>query len=119
MKTFENIYLMPFVSELPDTWIRDQNHNFAFQFESFRDEKNELFLDVINGKKNLKNSDLKFYHKDGEIRTLIENIHIITIRGWGNLTSPNCLGLSQEEAANVQDTLAEYIAERLNDRSVK
>lgn len=35
-------------------------------------------------------------------------------RGWGNLTSPNCLGLSTEAAIKVQDEFAEFVLSKLN-----
>ena len=38
------------------------------------------------------------------------------IRGWGNLTGAGAHNLSVEEAANIQDTFADFIVERLNFR---
>ena len=116
-KTFNEVYKLPFERRLNfDSWIYDQNRNFCFQFEKYRDNENDLLLQVINGEKKLENKDLIFTHKNGEIKDNNGN-HWITIRGWGNLTSPNCLGFSPEEAANIQDTLAEYIIQRLNFRT--
>lgn len=116
MKTFKEVYQLPFHRRtLVDTWIYDEGNNFCFQFEKYRDKLNILLLQVINGDRYLENENLTFHHKDGEIIDNNGN-HLITIRGWGNLTSPNCFGFSPEEAANIQDTLAEYIVERLNYR---
>ena len=39
---------------------------------------------------------------------------VIDIRGWGNLTGTGGYNLSEESAMIVQDTLAEYIIQRLN-----
>lgn len=116
-KTFRDVYQLPFHRRtLVDTWIYDEGNNFCFQFEKYRDELNILLLRVINGDRYLENENLTFYHKDGEIIDNNGN-HLITIRGWGNLTSPNCLGFSPEEAANIQDTLADYIVQQLNFRA--
>ena len=116
-KTFRDVYQLPFHRRtLVDTWIYDEGNNFCFQFEKYRDELNILLLQVINGDRYLENENLTFHHKDGEIIDNNGN-HLITIRGWGNLTSPNCLGFSPEEAANIQDTLADYIVHQLNFRS--
>ena len=116
-KTFRDVYQLPFHRRtLVDTWIYDEGNNFCFQFEKYRDELNILLLQVINGDRYLENENLTFHHKDGEIIDNNGN-HLITIRGWGNLTSPNCLGFSPEEAANIQDTLADYIVHQLNFRA--
>ena len=116
-KTFRDVYQLPFHRRtLVDTWIYDEGNNFCFQFEKYPDELNILQLQVINGDRYLENENLTFHHKDGEIIDNNGN-HLITIRGWGNLTSPNCLGFSPEEAANIQDTLADYIVHQLNFRA--
>ena len=116
-KTFRDVYQLPFHRRtLVDTWIYDEGNNFCFQFEKYRDELNILLLQVINGDRYLENENLTFHHKNGEIIDNNGN-HLITIRGWGNLTSLNCLGLSPEEAANIQDTLADYIVQQLNFRA--
>ena len=116
-KTFRDVYQLPFHRRtLVDAWIYDEGNNFCFQFEKYRDELNILLLQVINGDRYLENENLTFHHKDGEIIDNNGN-HLITIRGWGNLTSPNCLGFSPEEAANIQDTLADYIVHQLNFRA--
>ena len=70
---------------------------------------------MINGKRKIKDKNISFTHEDGYIITNSSE-KIILIRGRGNLTSVNCLNLSLEDAANVQDTLAEYIVTKLNER---
>lgn len=115
MKTFKEVYKMPFEKWDESGWIYDQDSNFCFQLEFINAEKEQIMIDVINGETNLQNKEVNFYHKNGEIWNN-SGTHVITIRGWGNLTSPNCFGFSDEEACNVQDTLAEHIIERLNFR---
>ena len=114
MKTFKDVYQLPFENSQWG-WVYDfggKNFIFQWQFENY--DKEKKLLSVINGEENLKNTKTIFYHKEGCI--FYENEEIILIRGWGNLTSKNCFGFSPEEAANIQDTLAEYIVERLNYR---
>ena len=117
-KTFRDVYQLPFHRRtLVDTWIYDEGNNFCFQFEQYKfDSVNQAMLEVINDNNHYENFDLIFTHENGEIKDNNGN-HWITIRGWGNLTSPNCLGLSPEEAANIQDSLADYIVQQLNFRA--
>ena len=69
----------------------------------------------IEGEINLTNPHINFRHEDGFI---LDNDHnkLILIRGWGNLTGIGAHNLSVEEAANIQDTFADFIVERLNFR---
>jgi hypothetical protein len=120
MKTFKDVYLFPF--ELMDDdfhWVYDKKGNFVFQFEVHDKEKKKKLLAVINGEDNLTNPELSFVHKDGCVTDSKTGVDVILIRGWGNLTSPNGFNLSPEEAANVQDTLADYIVEKLNFRKAE
>ena len=114
MKTFKEVYQFPF--ENTDWgWVYDSGgKNFIFQWEFDDIKKQELLLSVINGTENLKNKDLKFSYIDGYISNF--KGRIILIRGWGNLTSKNCFGFSFKEACQIQDTLGNYIVERLNFR---
>ena len=115
MKNFKEVYNFPFENTQWD-WVYDSGgENFIFQWQIENIEKQNLLLSVINGNENLKNPFLNFTHKEGVIYDGNGN-EIIMIRGWGNLTSTNCFGFSPKEAANIQDTLAEYIIERLNYR---
>lgn len=115
MKTFKEVYKMPF--EKPDMtgWVYDQARNFCFQLNFINEEKEQKIIEVINGGTNLQNKGIHFYNNNGNIYN-DKGAHVITIRGWGNSTSPNCFAFSDEEAYNIQDTLAEYIIERLNFR---
>lgn len=114
MKNFKEVYKFPF-SDHHDGWIYDDAENFIFQFEIDDEKMCELLLQVINGKVNLKNKELLFRHEEGYIISNTEQ-KVILIRGWGNLTSPNCLNFEYEDAMFIQDTLADYIVERLNFR---
>ena len=115
MKKYKDVYEFP----LKENYGRvcDQKNNFVFQF-IISDEKTQVkMMNVINCNENFKNLGLLFEHKEGQI---IEKsgLPIILIRGWGNLTGAGAMNLSGDEAANIQDTFAEYIVERFNYRDV-
>jgi len=113
MKTYKDIYHFPLVES--DGWVYDQNRNFVFEFTIDLEKIKEHILNVINGMVNFKNNNLIFKHEDGYIMYK-SNLHIILIRGWGNLTGS--MNLSDEEARNIQDTFADFIVERLNYRDI-
>lgn len=115
MKTYKDVYQLPL--EESYNWIYDQKRNFVFQF-MINDKKTEQkILDVINGKENFKNFHLSFFHEKGVIQDH-KGQKIILIRGWGNLTGSSAMNLSEKEAANIQDTFADFIVERLNYRVI-
>ena len=116
MKTFRDIYKFPLV-ELGYSIGRvyDSGNNFVFQFHIESKSTKEKLLKCINGEINLTNPHISFRHEDGFI---LDNDHnkLILIRGWGNLTGIGAHNLPVEEAANIQDTFADFIVERLNFR---
>jgi len=115
MKTFKDIYKFPLHLAKYGSWVWDDNDQFVFQFEFEDKEKRKLLLDVINREKTLTNKELSFSHEKGYI---LDNnsIEVLLIRGWGNLTGQGAHNLEAEEAANIQDTFADYIVKRLNKR---
>ena len=116
MKTFKDIYKFPLVEWGNSTSrVHDQDGNFVFQFEYISKSTMEKLLKCINGGLNLTNPHISFRHEDGYI---LDNDHnkLILIRGWGNLTGIGAHNLPVEEAANIQDTFADFIVERLNFR---
>lgn len=125
MKTYKDIYKFPlhdcFISDdgFRSGQIFDSANNFVFQFEDISDENQEKVLNVLNGVETLKNDNLFFNHREGCIMMNNNNIletKIILIRGWGNLTGIGAHHLPPEEAANIQDSFAEFIVEQLNKR---
>lgn len=124
MKNWKDIYELPFVRYCGHSWMYDKKGQFAFQIDIHNEKVETDLISVINDVKNFENEKLVFTHKNGKIQVLLNDgddklTTIITIRGWGNLTSPNCNNLSDKEAANVQDTLADFLLSRLNDRTTK
>ena len=118
MKTYKDIYKFPLINLYGR--VSDSNGNFVFQFVIDDEEKQDITLKVINGDMNFKNQNLIFKHDGGYINVEDESIlkPIILIRGWGNLTGVGGHNLSAEEAANIQDTFAEFIVTQLNKRTV-
>ena len=130
MKTYQDIYEFPLHKSKYTSWVFDKKGNFVFQFEPKFTKEGEFLegwkdfedkiLDCLNGKSNM-NYDGVFTLENGEIfaqKTGINIVlHIITIRGWGNLTGIGAHHLSAEEATNIQDTFAEFIINKLNNKS--
>lgn len=73
---------------------------------------------MINGEKELENQDLSFKHNEGYVFDNNQS-KVILIGGWGNLTGCGAHNLKLEVAANIQDTFADFIVERLNKRTLK
>ncbi len=112
MKTYKDVYKFPLRLAKYGTWVYDDTGHFVFQFEI--DDKRIIknLLEVINGVTTLI-PDKAFSHYQGIIANG-SNEAIICIRGWGNLTGTGGMNLPAEEAANIQDTFADFIVEQLN-----
>lgn len=129
MKTYKDIYKFPLHKWDGASFVSDSANNFVFQFEpKFNDkgdyqegwlDTEEKIMNCLNGVYQFANKDLSFYHNEGQIfaKEKQHELHVITIRGWGNLTGTGAHNLKAEEAANIQDTFAEYIVEQLNKRN--
>lgn len=118
MKKWSDVYSLPLEMDRCCSWVFDSGRNFVFQFLTDNEDACKLMLSAINGDRNLMNKELSFAHDEGFISTN-DGLKVILIRGWGNLTGTGAMNLPYDEAANIQDTFAEFIVERLNDRSVK
>lgn len=123
MKTYKDIYSLPLRLDLSCSWVWDDNENFVFQFEIENENEQKKIVDVINGDGLLgydgvfKHSSGLIFYEEHRYTPDDEPKEVILIRGWGGLTSPVCHNLSNEEAANVQDTFAEFIVEQLNNKT--
>lgn len=109
--SFKDLYKFPFRQAIFGTWVYDDNSNFIFQFQFENENTRKQVIDILNGDfipKKKKN----FIFKDGIIS--IDDKQFIMIRGWGNLTGIGGYNIDGEYAAKIQDTLGEYIVEKLN-----
>lgn len=125
----ENSFYDPFFIDDENIFlgrIYDSNGNFIFQLEDGYDDLHpkikQNFVDIINNvhpspKIRCKH---KFIYENGLIKHFDgeHTTNFILIRGWGNLISPNCFGLSDELAIKVQDTLGKYIVDRLTSETI-
>ena len=120
MKTYKDIYKFPLHTSKYGGWVYDAENNFVFQFEPYYNKEGQYrkgYLDFVkNVIKKLNGEEHKFEStfssNKGEI--FYKGLHIITIRGWGNLTGVGSHNLPAEEAANIQDTFEQFIIETLN-----
>lgn len=111
--TFRDIYSFPFKGSR-HSWVYDSESNFIFQFQFDNDDTENKILKILNGEiTEYKRQFLK--HEQGMIYVLDEGQwkELILIRGWGNLTGVGGYNLPPEKAVKIQDTLAEFIIEKL------
>ena len=113
--SFKDLYEFPFHQAKFGSWVYDANSNFIFQFEMNNKTTQESCIRILNGEI-VPTKENKFVHKDGTIYLERDGeLHdFILIRGWGNLTGGGSYNLDGEYAGKIQDTLAEYIVEKLN-----
>lgn len=112
MKTYKDIYEFPLKKHQWGIHIWDNKGQMVAQFHYNDDELQQEILNVLNDVSKSPKPNKTFYHEKGYIK--VENSLIMLIRGWGNLTGIGGHNLSDEEAANVQDTFAEFIVNKLN-----
>jgi hypothetical protein len=109
--SFRDLYGFPFHEAKYGSWVYDAKGNFIFQFEFTGEDTRKKVLDIING-------DLEEYNRQ-EVKMdngviFVNDNPFILIRGWGNLTGVGAYNLDGDYAAKIQDTLAEYITEKLS-----
>ena len=112
MKNWNDIYELPLHQDEYGTWVYDNKSNFVFQFEKVNENNRKDILDILNGVREPESIDHVFTYEDRYI-VMDGEREIILIRGWGNLTGTGAHNLPSEEAANIQDTFAAWIIEKL------
>lgn len=112
MRIFEKAFTPPFLKDMFGSLVSDLNGNFSFQFETPDPHLRRDILNAINGKGNPKLKNVSYDRSTGCISD--GEMKLILIRGWGYLTGTGGLNLSDKEAAEIQDDLANYIVEKLN-----
>ena len=117
LKIWSDIYKLPLrdpmiIDKFRGGRVYDKKNNFVFQFLDLKYSEQKIILEILNG--NYKPT-IKHIYSVGEDPNIIlcDNIPIIMIRGWGNLTGTGALHLSIEDATNIQDTFRDWIINKL------
>lgn len=106
MKTYKDIYEFPLKTNMGG-YILDNKNQIVAQFEFYDSLLQQNIIDVLNDK-DKPTKGKRIIHKNHNMNDYI------LIRGWGNLTGIGGHNLKPEEAANIQDTFAEFIINKLN-----
>ena len=109
---YKDIYKFPlrFRFNNEDLRVYDSNNNFVFQFLLYNPKLNTSILNTIN---NIEKPTIKHDIKYESGKIYLDNIPIILIRGWGNLTGIGGHNLNPKDASTIQDTFAKFIVEQL------
>lgn len=114
MKNWDDIYKLPLYQEDLGSQVYDAERNFVFQFEELSKEEEQALINVLNDDTPLDEPMEVFFNQaNGEIFNKNE-VLIITIRGWGNLTGIGAHNLSSDDACSIQDTFGQWIVNKLN-----
>ena len=124
MKSELEFYKQPFRKIKYGSWVYDADNNFVFQFETrfnakgdYEDGELELQQQVLESLNSTDHKPIigkKFFanpNDGGEI--WYDEIHFITIRGWGNLTGIGAHNFDAEKAAKIQDDFCDWIIYKL------
>lgn len=113
--SFRDLYEFPFHQAKYGSWVYDAKGNFIFQFENGDANVREKIIGILNGEVTEYNRR-EVRGSEGSIEVNIEGKwkELILIRGWGNLTGTGAHNLDGDYAARIQDTLQEYIVEKLS-----
>lgn len=117
--TWKDMYEFPFRCMSHLDWVHDNEGNFMFQFErGVAKESIDKLIKYLN-KEPAASLIIpeKVYHKNGEIyvqpKDSDKEFHVITIRGWGNLTGIGSFNFPGEVGAKIQDTFADWLVEQI------
>lgn len=115
-RIFEKAFKPPFRTDKHGSWFYDSKDNFCFQLTTYSEDGYEIrkeVCDIINGKiSNMKYKEVTYNKPQGTIES--KGKPILLIRGWGYLTGGGGLNLSENEAQEIQDDLANYIVDNLS-----
>lgn len=113
--SFKDLYQFPFKMGYMSSWVYDANNSFIFQFVFGGEKLRNKVIKILNGElEEYNRREVK--HESGYIKVKVEDEwhDFILIRGHGNLCGIGGYNLDGEYAGKIQDTLAEYIIEKLN-----
>lgn len=112
---FKEVYQFPFIQDPIVSWVYDAKDQFIFQFcDGLRLSHRREYLMKINGESKVNLHTTFRFDKQTEMIFNSKNESVILIRGWGNLTGVGGWNLPAEKAAAIQDSLGDFIVERLN-----
>lgn len=113
--SFKDLYKFPFKKSDHSSWVYDDKGNFIFQFENDTKGFQKKVLEILN-EETLEYNRREVRVEGGFVQAKIEGswVNLLLIRGWGNLTGAGAYNLDGEYAAKIQESLAEYIVEKLN-----
>lgn len=113
---WKKVYKLPFrCDDYNYVWADNGTMTLTFDIDYCEEDKRDVILKVVN--KLNGDSSVKFKKKFeliDDIEFYYDNEFVFTIRGWGHLTSPGGLKLSEDKAANIQDDFAKWILNTLN-----
>lgn len=120
-RLFEKYYKFPLVRDDWGTYVWDSEHNMALMFTTDKDDDNhfdKLQQDIVKAV----NTGFKEISLDGKVFTnpnfddeiFMDGEYLMCIRGWGYLTGTGGYNLSNSKAADIQNSLIEFILEQLN-----
>lgn len=107
------VWKLPLVADRMG-YAYDSEGVMALTAEGYEDEDMKMIADVVAAV----NGEKEFENKGGWTADGCDIFHNnqpkFCVRGWGELTSPGCCNLSNEEAAKTQDGFINFILEKLN-----
>ncbi len=108
--SFKDLYKFPFQQAKYGNWVYDADSNFIFQFQFNDKETQKKLIKILNGEI----TDYKRQNVTSESGLIsVDEKPFILIRGWGRLTGVGGYNLKSEYACKIQDTLEEYIVNKL------
>ena len=111
---FRKYYKLPFRYD-KFGWIYDMDDTPVFSFELDDDDvTDEMAINISNLIINGTGELVSGLHIEDGCDLFQGDVYLGSFRGWGNLTSPACCGLSCEDACKVQDNFIEYCMARIS-----
>lgn len=111
---WKNYFKLPLSNDdLCSIYVRDSNRRVVFNWLKELNEEERLeIVNKLNG-----NGKKKFNASRDNVHILIDDSPIFLVRGWGYLTGHGIggLGLQPQEAIEIQDSLLEWVIEKLGE----
>ena len=109
MKNINKYFKAPFYTDDYYMYIFDSNNQVMFDILDDNEQKIDMIIDCLNDK-----SEYKFANASINGENIdIDNKPTLSVRGWGYLTGTGALGLSNEDAIEIQKNMLEFIKNKL------